>query len=480
MNKEQAENEFQVGLRTLLEDIEKQVSPDAPDPYAGGVRQAFLEHTTRIYFFDRFLELLGWRLGIHGDVLEEARVKAGTTTFMDYVGVNYETRAPALMLEAKAWDTPFIARRNGTGFRGSERELMVAAIGHVRNGGTSTKSPATRIWHEFLEQVGGYVRRLKEQSGHALPCAVLASGQWFVVFRSPTVTFLDGDVNDEQFAIFKIDKYVEESRDLFALLSQSELASVVPFLLRPSQLPDYVTAETISAVFHGLHVTYESSGSKLFAPRPRILVYPALIIQRDDGTCLTAIDGELPIVVDMKVVGDGGEKSLSPHLTEVADKAAALLKTCSNELRTPLKVFPLSDFPGFPEPQGVFGNVAKRKRVVKPLKEVGDEWLLATGESPHYLKDVPEVHPCRFHTWAECRDVAYQTGAAAISTSSTTAPRSFFVDAQIYHCAHQTVHDRRHKRCHIAPLDQRTCCRACVYQDLCWTPTELEQLPCGT
>ena len=42
MNEEQAENEFQVGLRTLLEDIEKEVSPDAPDPYAGGDRQASL------------------------------------------------------------------------------------------------------------------------------------------------------------------------------------------------------------------------------------------------------------------------------------------------------------------------------------------------------------------------------------------------------------------------------------------------------
>ena len=206
MNKEQVENEFQVGLRTLLEDIEKEVSPDAPDPYAGGDRQTLLEHTTRIYFFDRFLELLGWRLGIHGDVVEEARVKAGTTTFMDYVGVNPETRVPALMWEAKAWETPFIAPRGGTEFMGSERELIAAAIGHVRSGGEKTKSPATRIWHEFLEQVGGYVRGLKEKSGHALPCAVLASGQWIVVFRSPTVTFLDGDVNDEQFAIFKKQK----------------------------------------------------------------------------------------------------------------------------------------------------------------------------------------------------------------------------------------------------------------------------------
>ena len=164
---------------------------------------------------------------------------------------------------------------------------------------------------------------------------------------------------------------VEKSRDLFALLSQSELASVVPFLLRPSQLPDYVTAETISAVFHGLHVTYESSGSKLFAPRPRILVYPALIIQRDDDTCLTAIDGELPIVVDMEVVGDDAEKSLIPHLTEVADKAAALLETCQMNSRLRSRHSPYPIFPDFRSRKVVFGNATKRKRVVKPLKEWG-------------------------------------------------------------------------------------------------------------
>ena len=124
-------------------------------------------------------------------------------------------------------------------------------------------------------------------------CVVLSSGQWIVVFTSPTATFFEGEVNDEQFRIFTLTEYVEKAvRALRSSSSDHARRQSCLSSLRPSQLRDYVTAETVSAVFYGLHVKYESSGTALFAPRPRILVYPALIIQRDDNTFLTAIDGE--------------------------------------------------------------------------------------------------------------------------------------------------------------------------------------------
>ena len=499
MNKLKAKNDFKAGLKVLLEDIGRALSPEAPDPYAGAGKQTVLEHTTRIYFLDRFLELLGWRLGLHGNVAEEARIKAGTTAFMDYLGVNETTRAPVLLVEAKAWDTPFIAPRSGARFGGSKRDLLLAAIQHVRNDGTKEQSPAIGTWHDSLKQVGGYVRDLKTQHGHDLPCAVLSSGSWIVVFKSPTTTFFEGTVDDKQFEIFKQGKYVEKADTLFDLLHRTTLASVVPFSLRPSQLRDYVTAETVSAVFCGLHVTYESSGTVLFARQPRVLLYPALIIQRDDDTLLTAIDGEKPIEMRMKDGGDTDEESLVPHLTEVAEKAEALLATCSKEIGKSLVLSALSDFPGFPEeevrvgdgtlpsapydfpgfPNGI-DNRNGRKKVVRRHEEVSDEWLLATGAVPHHLMKVPTVHPCRFHNWAACRDTGHQIGTAAVSTPCTRNPRSFFVDAQIYYCAHHTVQDRRHTRCYIAALDERTCCRACVYQELCWTPAERRQLPCGS
>ena len=394
--------------------------------------------------------------------------------------MNPTTRAPALLVEAKAWGKPFIASRNGTEFKRSERELLIATIKHIKRGGAKDKSPAIAIWHKYLDQIGGYVRNFKERYGHDLPCAVLSSGVWTIVFKRPTDTFLDGEVDDEQFVIFKRDEYVKRARELFGILNQSKLAGVVPFSLRPSQLQDYLTAQIVSAVFYGLHIKYESSGSALFDPRPRVLVYPALIIQRNDDTLLTTIDGDEPIEMSMQGHGDAGEESLVPHLTEVVEKARTLLETCSDEIGKALAPSALSDFPGFPQSEEGADKEPGRKQVVKDFRTSPNEWLLATGEVPHYLMEIPTVHPCRFHKWSACRDMGRQIDAAAVSTPCTSSPRSFFIDTQIYHCAHQTVQDRRHRRCYIAALDERTCCRACVYQELCWKPDELGQLPCGS
>ena len=480
MNDSQEENEFRAGLADLVEDVLREFSPEASHPYARTSEQIVQERTTRSHFLDNLFDLLGWRLGLHGNVGEEVRLKAGTTTFMDYLGFNETTQAPVLLVEAKAWGTPFVMNRSGAEIRRTERELLVAAIEHVKLARPKDTSPVTGSWHDFLVQLRGYVDKLKNTKGHDLPRAVLSSGDWIVVFKSPTETFLDGDVNDEQFAIFKREAYVERAHEIFRLLRRKALADIVPFSLRPSQLRDYLQPETISAVFYGLHVTYERTGSELFDRQPRILVYPALIFQRDDETLVTAIGGNSPIVMDTKDVGDDGEKSLVPHLREVAQKAAALLEDCSKEMHTSLTPLDLSGFPGFSEPASHVDATNNRKEVVRPLKTAANEWLLVTGALPHYLKEEPTVHPCRFHTWANCHETGCQIGTAAVSTPRTKKPRSFFVDMQIHHCAHQTVQDRRQSRCNIAPLDERTCCRVCVYEGLCWTPAELRQLPCGS
>lgn len=481
MNRAQVENTFKEGLQTLLGELNREWSPQALNIYSDIKNQIVLERTTRAYFFDRFLELLGWRLGLHGNVSEEVQVKAETTRYLDYLGLKDATNAPVLLFEAKAWGKPLITPRSGTQWKGDKRGLLVAAIQHIREDGTKQKSPVTAMWHDYLHQMNGYVHDLKNSKGHDLPCAVLSSGNWLVVFKNPTATFVDGEINDEQFEIFVENEYVENADKLFALLSKANLASDVPSSLRPSQLPDYITAGSISGVFHGLHITYESSGTELYEHRwPRILVYPALIIQRDDGVFFTAMDVSKPIEMKMESIDGTGQKSLIPHLQKVTDKAATLLGDCSTELGICLCPSDLSDFPGFPQDnQGSVGREISRKQVVKRLEKAPNEWLLATGTQTHFLMKNPAVESCRYHSWAVCRDAGYPLGIAAISTPCTSDPRSFFVDTQIYHCAHQTIQDRRDTRCYIKPIDERTCCRACVYQNLCWRPPDLVQLPCG-
>ena len=483
MNQAVEENDFCLGMEKLLAGIRMELEPVTPDPYHGVGNQLVHEHDTRILFFDRFLTLLGWSLGMGGNVREEARIKAETTRFLDYVGVNDQSRSPVLILEAKAWDKPMV--RAGTGKpQATERQLIVEAIRHIHANGSRGNSPVIGDWHDYLEQVAGYVRTYKSRYHHDIPCAVLASGQWLVIFKSPVRTFVDGEVTDEQFHIFQGNQILTDAREIFLLLNKSRLASVAPIHIRPAQLRHHLTAANTAAAYHALLVRYESMGATVFAKMPQILVYPALMLQRDDGTIFTVIDRERPNYMNLDRADENGHASLTTHLAAVADEAAQLLQTCSQELGMDLTPFDLSDFPGFAIGTTNTGDEMlplgrESKAVVRPFGCVADEWIIVTGTQTHYLLPQPEIN-CRYHAWNECRADGRQIGTSAVGTPSTETPRSFFTDGHFYHCAHTTVDDRRSERCQIAPLDMRTCCRACGLQTVCWSDAEAGQLPCGS
>ncbi len=483
MNLGRLENDFRRGIETLLDAIARETAPDAPSPYAGAGEQTLHEHDTRIFFFDRLLALLGWELGPAGNVAEEARIKANTTKFVDYVGVNPGTRAPALILEVKAWDKPLVTRRDKTS-GASSADLIVAAIKHLRAGGAKAKSPVAGDWHDYLDQVSGYVRTFRDQYGHSVPCAVLASGQWIVVFKAPVSIFCDDEVHYGQFEIFELADYVAKAHELFELLARSVLAGSAPPRIRSAQLANYVRPDDVAACYHAVLVKYEQTGAAFLTQLPRILVYPAMVIERSDQNFFTVIDAELPTVMKLSATATG-EEDLAEHVAVIAAQAATLLQRCSNELGIALAPRDLAAFPGFAQeaalavkqgPGLTLGGAGKI--VVRLLRGTGDHWLAVTGNSTHYLGARPVVD-CRFHAWAECRAEGHQSGANAVNSPATESPRAFFVDTRLHHCAHQIVLDRRARRCHIDAIDTRTCCRACTYQNLCWSAEELAALPCG-
>jgi hypothetical protein len=51
----------------------------------------------------------GLAIRAHGNVQEEARIKADTTRFMDYVGKSGRLKTPLMIFEAKAWGVPFVS-----------------------------------------------------------------------------------------------------------------------------------------------------------------------------------------------------------------------------------------------------------------------------------------------------------------------------------------------------------------------------------
>jgi len=80
-----------------------------------------------------------------GDIAEEARVDCDTTLFIDYVGVDPQGSVPLLIVEAKAWDKPFVSARRGRQ-KANPEELITLAIDHISQGGDSSTSPVSSLW----------------------------------------------------------------------------------------------------------------------------------------------------------------------------------------------------------------------------------------------------------------------------------------------------------------------------------------------
>ena len=476
VTRETEEEAFRRGLVDLLERFDRTVADDASEPYAGAGIDAPLEHTTRIHLLDSLAELLGWQLGLGGNMVEEARLKNGTTTFMDYLGVAAATNAPVLLIEAKAWDKPFITSRASGANCDYRAELIAEAIDHWRRDGDKTTSPAVGDWHDYMEQVGKYVNGLWDH-GHPLPRAVITSGQWLVVFTKPVATFIDGPASAADIRIFWKQEYCARALEMHSLLSKASLCVETPDHIRATQVLSYITPEAVLDCFHALHLSYEISGSPFFTKRPQILVYPALVLQRNDGALLTVLENSDPLYLSYRNGIDDLEQALEPHLGEVAAAAEALLKRTGEQLGLELQPSALDDFPGYPINTNV--DRVKSKSLIKRHAIEPDVWMLITGQVTHFLKPMPDV-ACRYHRWSACHAADEAIGTAAVSMPQIARPRSFFTDGQPHHCAHQGLKDRREGRCQIPLIDERLCCKSCLFAPVCWPGTQLTPLPCGT
>lgn len=438
MNENQLRNQFKHDLSELLKDIRYIITIGNPNPYAQVRSDVLHEHNTRVFFLDRLLTILGWSLGPIGNVTEEARIKAETTRFIDYVGLNEDTNAPLMIFEAKAWGKPFVTARKPDDRRINE-DLIAAAVCHVLDGNTENSSPVVNLWHDYLKQIIDYVRTMKNRNEHDTPCAVLSNGEWTVVFTNPTLTFINGKVSSRDIQIFDLETYQNNSDSLFDLLHRSRLAKEIPYPLRSTQLNEYISADSIDSVYYGVHVHFEVTGSRFHGPKPQILIYPILIFQRCDGIfAMVSNSGENYPIGYLKNSNEN-TNDLSEHLESVSSCLDKIHHMCGGELNSTLEISPLNKFPGFPTKSL---NHLNPTTIIKQIKNTYNEWFVVTGKEKHYLSDKPLIESCRFHAWAECRTENQANGISAINTRSIK-PRIIFIDSDNHHCAHQTVFDRK-------------------------------------
>ena len=476
---------FKRSLEKLIKGFLETMRPTAPVPYLGATNLDPLEHITRADFIDNFLVALGWNpKRLAGEIVEEARIKGETTLFLDYLGVNPDTRAPQLIIEAKAWSKPMIATSEAAAANEGESTsytratLIAAAIEHCKKDGSVGTSPATAEWARWIAKLCAYVQGVHRESGHIVSRTALTAGRWLVIFTDPEDAFIKhGLVNKAAIKVFVLDEFVEQSDTIFDLLAYSSLIRNPPPYITPSRLQAWISADSIKAVYRALWIRRDESGAH-FRIQPRLLLYAATVLERDDGVLVTVLDDRPENVVphDMDELND--------HFDTVQAASDQLLDEVREAIGDLPETSGVEQFPGFlvPPDRGSIGVVPlpshTGKKLLKSWPARADEFLLVTGTATHFLLQQPTVVSCPGHDWVQCEKLGQPKGRGPV-LSRSVQPLSFFKSGEDHHCAHRIVHDRREERCHILTFEEYLCCRACAFQTLCWPAVEMPQLPCG-
>jgi hypothetical protein len=474
---------FKERLEQVFEAFKGRASPSGPPAFIGAEFRDPLEHTTRRYLIDEMLAGLGWNLSrLTREMVEEARVQDDTTLFLDYLGVNPNNRAPLLIVEAKAWAKPFVTPSEGASAKlgaknspSSWEALIAAAVEHCKAGGEPHASPVILEWVGWIHKLHQYVRAVHEQSGHKVKRVAITAGRWAIVFADPFATFVENSaVSTTTIHAFLDHEVVERSDEIYDYLAQDILVDDPPEFLQPTQLSAYIAGVDAIALFRALWIARRRDGA-YFDSFPQINLYPAVIVQRRDGKLIPVVDprrGRIPM--------SHRYEDISQHVAIIAQASDFLLRAVNDELGTAFGASALTSFQGFPVATMLNASavVAAASPIFIKASATANDFLLATGTSSHYLLPQPTLPLCSGHSWTDCHTLREHEPAAPIVVRSFE-PASFFTTTEPHHCAHRQVHHRRDPRCHILAFEEFLCCRACTFQQNCWTPAELGRLPCG-
>lgn len=456
---------------------------DAPP---GANDDELLERPTRRFLIDRMLRALDWNPDDPDQVVEEARSwdPEDERLYFDYLGVAPRTRAPVVLVEAKAYDAGAPRRPRGAQLDArAMAELISGAIADLKSG--RRDHPILAEWAEWLSDLRTYVASLDALGRSTLRRVVSTAGRWVVVFEEPIDVFTnDGAPNVGLIHCFiSIENVLDRHAALFRLLHRPRLVDTLPLTLSVAEAHEVLRSNHISCVFRGIVVvTRESGGSRRTYPTRS--VWPALIV----------ISANRPFaIVDYE--GQALEDPRDP--TKLADLIASLsangvaFETRLLRMlgRVDLGPRPVAEFPGFPPDPGwreaALPTVASIAVTANERADTGNrkfavhaggrhpEYLVVTGEDWFFKTAAPVGPACDFHEWPRAR----AQGVAAPYPITGRSEASFTESGDIIHCAHEELRAFRGMRCKIDFLESHLCCRSCIYSQLCWS-VDADRLPC--
>ncbi|MGO9771736.1 MAG: hypothetical protein ACLPSW_19765 [Roseiarcus sp.] len=453
---------------------------------SGANDDELLERPTRRFLIDQMLRALGWNPDDPDQVVEEARSwdLEGERLYFDYLGVAPRTRAPVVLIEAKAYDAGTPRQPRGAQLNArAMAELISGAIADLKS--ARRDHPILVEWAEWLSDLRTYVASLDPLGRSTLRRVVSTAGRWVVVFEEPIDVFTgDGAPNVALIHCFvSLEDVLDRHAALFRLLHRPQLVDTLPLILSVAEAHEALRSDQISYIFRGVVVvTRESGGSRRTYPTRSM--WPALI----------AISANRPFAVvdyECQALEDPRDPTKLADLIAALSANGAAFETRLLRMlgRADLDPRPVAEFPGFTPD---LGRREAARPSVDPIAAAADEradignpkftvhvggrhpeYLVVSGENWFFKTAAPVGPACDFHEWPRAR----AQGVAASDPITGRSEASYTESGDVIHCAHEELRTFRGVRCKIDVLESHLCCRACIYSQLCWS-VDADRLPC--
>jgi hypothetical protein len=438
-----------------------------------------LERRTRRFLVDGILSALGWDADDPAAIREEARSSSSTgdPLYFDYLGFAGSVRTPVLIVEAKGADIDAPKPKNGAILSSLETARLLAREIAIKKGATGSSS-VTAEWRGYLEDLRSYVRSLDAAGSSTLRRVVITTGRWLVVFDDPIETFVaDGSPDANSIHFFSsMESMQAEVEQIYLLLHRRCLVDDIPLTASVTDALRWMRSDYVNGYLRAVLVATTKSGARKRS-YPTRSIYPAIAIETG-GRVFVVVDYDTPAVEERMDVDD-----INYLLQAIQIKGAALESRMRSVLGAAATPKSLAAFAGLTtSPADTLmrervtveaGSSAARagvavqlKRLVDVTGEVGvdSEFVIVTGEAWFYKLNEPRGPECTYHLWRTARD----GGVTSDLVPMLYTPESFTQDAQVRHCAHGDHRAVRNRHCQLDGIETHLCCRACVFEPVCW------------
>lgn len=496
-------------MRAALEQL-------APKPNAENERKAledrvkyWLECHTRDFCLDHLLAALNWQLSPSLDaqeyitanlVIEQSPDPGGRVRIrdelsersrrMDYLGHDRATDEPLLVVEAKR---PSVSLPGTTPSLASPEAHDVGrdiakALRKLKAGEEIPKRLLNGDWREAIAQIRNYCRTIKEARKTWPRKAVLANGDWLIIFADPENAFgsdAGTEIQPHLILVFESrSSMLQHYALLWSQLEYSALGTVdrPVFVGQVGFVADPTMLETCS---HGVRVSYTVKSTN-FRRAPLLSVSPILFVRgRGGGFVQVASSADVEIPIDL-------DASMIEHVRTVREVGQALKRELEDRVLGGRALGLVSV-----QSHCADSDALRLRPLVQPLPHRdGEAFLVLTGEPSHFILEGEDFAQCPHHRFASSHadGVAQQPGPVL---ESGLNPKSYLVDGSRHHCTHREVFAIKREQvteanrgrcghrgtavgnafCEVWRFEEFLCCRSCVFHSVC-AQAQAFALPC--